>query len=319
MEAAVRTAAAGDGGLPSVSVATRGTLRTGLGAVDAFVQVEFGRSGNESGLQRTLMTRRLSTLCGFLVLLSAPCAAAQSLATGSPDLCRVAFSGRVVGEGSAECRITVYHSLGVRGTVEPVAGALSGEHGEFRLREVPWFRGHEWTYNHAIVAAQARDRVGLLQIRSDGRHAGTEIELRPTCRLRGLVRDAVTGAPIVGASVWPMIFGDPGKDEALIWPTEPLLPWHTRTDTEGRFELAAVPLHDCYVLDVSGPQHGRRLVRVEDETQITEVRLAKAGRIVGRVQLADGAPAVGLTVWARPAQMSARGYLGWRSATVPAR
>lgn len=239
-----------------------------------------------------------SVLCGLVALLFAPCAAAQSQAAGSAESQKVTLSGKVAGDGAARSRITVYQSRMVNGTAEPVAGGVAGQNGEFALREVPWFRGYDWMCNCVIVAAQARNRVGLLQIRGDGQEARAAIELRPTCRLRGVVRDEDSGQPIVGASVWPMIFGDPDKNEPLIWPTEPILPWHTLTDAEGRFELVDVPVYGCYVLDVSGQQHARRLVRVEGSSKPTEVRLSPAGRIVGSVQLADGKPAEGIAVWA---------------------
>lgn len=244
--------------------------------------------------------------CVLAALVSTLHAGAQSAAADPATPHKVTFVGTVLGAGAVRARITVYHNLGVSGTVEPVAGGVADSAGAFTMREVPWFRGTEWMYDHVLVAAQAGDRAGLLSIRSDGREAGAAIELRATCRLRGIVRDHETGQPLGGASVWPMIFGDPEKGEPLIWPTEPMVPWHTHTDAEGRFELVGVPVYGCYVLDIRGPQHGRRLVRVDGATQPTDVRLAPAGRIVGRVRRSDGEPAAGVVVWANGGEGFAR-------------
>lgn len=234
---------------------------------------------------------------GLAVLCANDGASAQEAGLASLPRHRVTLSGTVVGGAAGGARITVHHSRGLSGSVDPVAASVADERGAFVLRDCPWFVGREWRHNWVIVVAQKGDRVGLAQIREDQPAPTTTIQLRATRILRGNVLDEANGQPIAEAPVWPMIFGNVDHSP-LTWPTEPLLPWHTTTAADGTFELRGLPVFEQYQVDVRGPQCARRLIRVDGASDNITMRLAPAGSIRGRVFHLDGTPVAGVVVWA---------------------
>lgn len=224
--------------------------------------------------------------CAVTALVFAGAAGAQDTRTISAEAPKVDFTGKV-GECAAGCRITVYHSLGVQGTVEPVAGGLTDRDGAFHLRDVPWFRSGDWAYDYVVVAAQTDKRAGLLQIRRDDEHSGVEMALRATCRMRGVVCDVATGRPIAGASVWPMIFGNPDTNEPLVWPTAAMVPWQACTDAEGRFALESLAgaIYEVRTVVEQGPTVVAPRILVEAGKTVGDVdlRLCATGSVIGRL------------------------------------
>lgn len=236
----------------------------------------------------------------WLPLVTSACLVA-AVAAQQPHVAVIRGEVRGCG-GDEKPRVTLFHSEGMRGTVEAVAEVMGEPGGRFELRDVPWFEGYDWDWNWVILVARVGDRVGMRQIRGDIDTDTVALELRRTRTLRGALRGALrderSGKSIAGAWVWPMIFGLPGADEPLVWPTAPMMPWHVRTDENGRFEMAGVPVYSGYVLVAGGSEHGRRQLRVTDPSSPITAMLSPAGRIEGRVLLPDGSPARGVDVWA---------------------
>lgn len=114
--------------------------------------------------------------------------------------------------------------------------------------------------------------------------AGETTERRlvvPTGReVRGRVISADGGRPIVSASLRSASDGS----EVV------------STDTEGRFELAGLPVSDETWMQVSASGYGRKLVSIVPQTDAIEIQLESASTWSGRVRTVAGAPIEGAYV-----------------------
>lgn len=216
------------------------------------------------------------------------------------------LAGKVIGAGRELPQITLYHNDLRGGSVEPVAGAVGKRGGAFEMPDVKWFEGADWHWNRVILLARIDGHVGMLAVGRDVDAKALTIELRPTRKLRGVVRDEVTGRPIPNAWVWPMIFGRSGAGEKIVWPTAPMMPWGARTDASGKYVLTGLPVYSGYLLDVSGSNHARRLVRVAAADNVVATKLSRAAGVTGSVSLANGEPAAHYPVWINGGEAFAR-------------
>lgn len=186
--------------------------------------------------------------------------------------------------------VTVSHNDMRRNSVDPLAEGFAAADGSFQFEDVPWFEKQEWGFNTVLIIARSGNRVDALTLR--GENAVTdkiELELDKAIEVRGVLLDDQR-LPIANAWVWPAIFGkmDPTPN---IWLTAPLLPWHTRTDAEGKFVLKGLPDIQPLKLVAGGDNHARRWIDVEDASEPVEAELQSGGRITGTVLMPDGTPA----------------------------
>ncbi|MBK8096381.1 MAG: carboxypeptidase regulatory-like domain-containing protein [Planctomycetes bacterium] len=189
-------------------------------------------------------------------------------------------------------RVTVWHNAMRRGTIEPLAEGFAAADGTFAFDNVAWFDRYAWGFNTVVIVARAATRCGLLEVRGeDAATDNLDIALAEAITLRGVLQDE-RGKPIAGAWVWPTIFGDRTEGRPTAWVTAPLLPWHTRTDEKGEFQLAGLPPMPSFKLLAGGAGHARTWVTVENPASRITGTLALGGVIRGKVLLPDGSVAV---------------------------
>jgi protocatechuate 3,4-dioxygenase beta subunit len=148
--------------------------------------------------------------------------------------------------------------------------------------------------------SQGPEGPALLTVRADGlapeterrvemradREETIEVALKKGVSVRGVVVDAVTGAPIAGAHV----------ERPQAWYFERL---ETETETDGRFELTDAPLSARsfvrFTARADGYAASSFFVEGDAATETT-VRLVRAASIVVRCLGSDGRPAAGARV-----------------------
>lgn len=221
-------------------------------------------------------------LCGI--------AAAQSTPTASP-LARQKtcdLGGAVAGDRDERVVVTAWHDNSERTSMEMMCEVFANGDGVFQFRGLPWFAGQQWGRNRVIVVARSKSRVGLVQVRGDT--ADTDnlyIAMADKVDLRGRLLDRDSRKPIANGWIWPSIF----NTRKEVWVTEPLLPWLTQTDKEGRFVLRSLPKGISIKALAGGYDHARTWVEIEDTSKPIDIKLPLGGRITGRVLMPDGKPA----------------------------
>jgi hypothetical protein len=225
--------------------------------------------------------------------------AAAALVAASPCQALVRdLSGRVLGGAQDErVLVTAWHNDLRAGVVEPLAEGFAGADRTFTLRAVPWFEKQQWGSHSVVVVARQKQRVGLRTLRGDAAATDrVQIELLPAVDVRGVLRAQGTGKPIVGAWVWPRIFGWGTMAKEPIWLTSPLLPWRAVTDADGRFVLKALPPIVPMLLLAGSEEFARTSIEVKDCGQPVVAELPLGGKVRGTVRMPDGKPAARVRV-----------------------
>ena len=126
-----------------------------------------------------------------------------------------------------------------------------------------------------------------------------EVALERARTVKGSVVDARTGAPIVGARVFPSADLPPRARQEIIMfrrVTEPR--GAISTDEDGNFSLARIPARDTRI-DVSADGYFKASVDVPPNAASLDIELAKAGVIAGSFALPDGSTPPGY-LWIKP-------------------
>jgi hypothetical protein len=207
------------------------------------------------------------------------------------------LTGRIDSPGQGRIRVTVWHNDMEKRSLDAIAEGFSAADGTFTLRDVPWRRRQQWGQHKMILVGRQAGHAGLLELRFDDAPLDAiRLQLGPTVALRGTLRAADTGAPIADAWIWPAIFSDAAGGRQAAWLTAPLLPWHARTDAEGRFVLNGLPpLFPCKLV-AGHADFARSWVEAPAADQPIAARLPRGGRIRGVVLRPDGKPAVRVLV-----------------------
>ncbi len=173
--------------------------------------------------------------------------------------------------------------------IRDVAAASDGG---FRF-DVPQIPADRWGREALVlVALSGNEFVAAARLRGPEEvREGIVLQMHPQATIRGVVRDN-RGAPIENAQVSVERIGSVSTGQ--VFPH-----WQARTNTEGRFEIRAVPVgllcrigaeHPDYVWTCHDGAPGR-----EDVVLLPE----RGGKIAGRVFLPDGRPAVRVRVACR--------------------
>ncbi len=182
--------------------------------------------------------------------------------------------------------------------------ATCDERGRFRLRDVSPRR---------FLGAQAPGFApsDLEWLASGGLREGASARLRLVLNdsggsLSGVVVDA-GGEPLAGATVEVRSILARGvrlrQDGALLGPSTPL---EAKTNARGGFEIAHLGVQEYeLVVNAAGhPTHLEHVALSEDEPHAhLELRLPAGGKLRGTVSFADGEPALGAVVVARPGEL----------------
>lgn len=145
---------------------------------------------------------------------------------------------------------------GVALQIMPVGreSATSDAQGQFRVK---WDKSN-WGQNPPALYLLARHAERNLAAAELAGEAGSrmEVKLRPGVTLAGQVVDA-NGKPIAGANILVMFWG-------ANWRSTILSTHGTKTDTQGRYEVGAMPSEQRYDIHASGGDYG--YVRTEADT-----------------------------------------------------
>jgi hypothetical protein len=196
--------------------------------------------------------------------------------------------GAVGGARGERVRVTLWHNDMDRVTMNMMAETFAKADGVFAFAAVPWFAGQQWGHHKMILVARSRTRVGLVEVR--GEFANTNnvhIGLHKKVDLRGQLLDRSSREPIANGWIWPAIF----KTTPQVWATEPLLPWHAKTDAQGRFVIRGLPEGIKIQALAGGHDHARTWVDIENSTEPVRFEIPRGGCIRGRVWRPDGKPA----------------------------
>lgn len=201
--------------------------------------------------------------------------------------------GAVGGARGERVRVTLWHNDMDRVTMNMMAETFAKADGVFAFAAVPWFAGQQWGQHKMILVARSRTRVGLVEVR--GEFANTNnvhIGLHKKVDLRGQLVDRSNREPIANGWIWPTIF----KTAPQVWATEPLLPWHAKTDAQGRFVIRGLPEGIKIQALAGGNDHARTWVDIENSTEPVRFEIPRGGCIRGRVWRPDGNPAARVQV-----------------------